>query len=193
MKKRSEVMHGVEFWKKWAKKEAVRLLDVPYHPQSDDSSCGPACLKMIYDFYRVNPRTLPESTHNGTPGKLMVECIKQSGLTPEIAPHRVSDRDLKDVLCLIDDGKPVIMAFGDSSTETGSHYALLVGSSSKELFFHDPFLRPYFPRSRRGFREKWLKEGKWYLGASRPTDPEAATRLVTIGRRAITPHRDEVQ
>ena len=160
-------MHGVEFWKKWAKKEADRLLDVPYHPQADDDSCGPACLRMIYDFYKVNSRILPGSTHNGTSGRLMVECIKQSGLTPEIPPHRMSDRDLKDVLRLIDDGKPVIMAFGDSSSETGSHYAVLVGYSSRELFFHDPFLRPYFPRSRRTFCEKLLKERNWYLSVGR--------------------------
>ena len=170
-------MYGAEFWKKVAKKEAICLLDVPYHPQTDDVSCGPACLKMIYDFYKINSRIFPGPTHNGTPGKLMIECIKQSGLNPGISPHRVSDRDLKDVLRLIDDGNPVIMAFADRSTETGSHYALLVGYSSKELFFHDPFLRPYFPRPRRSFREKWLKEGRWYLGASRPTDPKAAVRL----------------
>lgn len=103
-------MHGVEFWKKWARKEAVRLLDVLYQPQSDDDSCGPACLRMIYDFYKICSRIFPGSTHNGTPGRLMIECITQSGLTPEIPPHRMSDRDLKEVLRLIDDGKPAIMA-----------------------------------------------------------------------------------
>ena len=158
----------MEHWKRWAKKEAVRLLDVPYHPQADDSSCGPACLKMIYDFHKVNTCIFPGSTRNGTPGRLMVQCIERSGLTPEIAPHRVSNRDLKVVLRLIDDGKPVILAFCDSSTETGSHYAVLVGYSSRELFFHDPFLRPYFPRSRRSFPEMWLKESNWYVGASFP-------------------------
>lgn len=163
----SEQMYGIEFWKEQANGDAIRLLDVPYHPQEDDASCGPACLRMVYDFYEVTARSFPESAENGTPGCLMIDCIRQSGLIPELHSHRISDRDLKDVIRLIDDGKPVIMAFCDRSTETGSHYAVLVGYSRQELFFHDPFLRPYFPRSRRTFRKNWLEEGKWYLGVGR--------------------------
>jgi hypothetical protein len=161
-------MHGAEFWKKVAKKEAICFLDVPSHPQLDEASCGQACLRMVYDFYRVRSRKFPQSTHEGTPGRLVVECLKQSALSPETPPHRISDRDLRRVLRLVDEGKPVIMAFGDKSTETCSHYAVLVGYSFKQLFLHDPFLRPYFPRSRRPFLGRWMRESKWYTGVGAP-------------------------
>jgi hypothetical protein len=160
-----------EFWRRQARRDAFKLAELPYIPQADDASCGLACVLMLARYYgvpvlgRLRRYRVPDS---GLSFPALIQLVRDVGLVPVFPPRRRSARRLRHALDLIDAGIPVTMAFGDAGTETTSHYALLVGYSETELFFHDPFLRPFFPRNRRAFIAKWKRENRWFLGVKGP-------------------------
>lgn len=166
-----------EFWRRQARRDAVELVEPPYIPQADDASCGWACVLMLARYYgvpvpgRLRRYRVPDS---GLSFPAVVELVRDVGLVPVLPPRRCSARRLLHALDLIDAGIPVIMAFVDAGTETTSHYALLVGYSETELFFHDPFLRPFFPRNGREFISKWERENRWFLGVKGPPFAQAS-------------------
>ena|SRR3990170_5403969 len=155
------------FWRQQAGRTAIKLLGLPYAPQEDDAGCGPACLQMLTTHYRLPPRSWRlgrRRRYSGTSFPALIRLVRDTGLVPVLPPRRIKARRLGQALALIDQGVPVIMAFADAGTETTSHYAVLVGYSATELFFHDPFLRPFFPRNRRAFIKKWERENRWFVG-----------------------------
>lgn len=163
---------GLKEWRMFSMNEdrISVLLELPYHPQLNDYSCGSACLKMVGEFYHgkshdefITSRLPIPSKDHGLSGSMMFEGLKNLTLDYVKPASRKVNRSIKAVLKFIDLGFPVIMAFGDSTNETSSHYAVLVGYSNKYFYFHDPFLRPYFPRSRRTFTKMWNRENKWYV------------------------------
>lgn len=166
---------GLEHWRNFALKEDPEsiLLNVDYYSQPNDISCGPTCLRIVHEYYYgstlyIEGKLPTPSGVNGVSGSRMFEGLESLGLGIVKPSRRIFSRRIRSILKLIDTSVPVIMAFGDSANDVGSHYAVLVGYSKNNLYFHDPFLRPYFPRSRRTFTKMWEKESRWYVGVLPP-------------------------
>lgn len=160
---------------------------VPYCPQLDEYSCARASLAMVAAYYDILPleecvRKI-QVTDAGLTPKQIAEAGSKLGMKPVMAPHYVKDRTINKLLELVDRHIPVIVDFGDPASECESHSAVLVGYNHTELFFHDPFIRPYFPRARHKFPKMWDRESRGYVYFEMPEWMQEFRSLTKGGKR----------
>ncbi|HYJ34328.1 MAG TPA: C39 family peptidase [Candidatus Binatia bacterium] len=139
----------------------VRLLDVPYVPQSE-RLCGGAALAMVLRYWG-DPRARAEDFaslvlpgENGIRGDSLVAAARARGCP--VFPMQATAADLRDHLAR---GRPVI-ALLDTGTPV-RHYVVLLAATPTGVILHDPAVGPFQTRSAQDFDKAWNAAGRWAL------------------------------
>lgn len=124
------------------------MLAVPHHRQRTVYTCGPACLRMVLDYFD-QPDTeadIAESvgcnSEDGTPPPNMARFLRKRGF---VARSRAG-LTLADIKADIKRGLPCIIAYQAwsgpgvdlSTTDEHGHYALIVGVGRDRVTLCDP-------------------------------------------------------
>jgi ABC-type bacteriocin/lantibiotic exporter with double-glycine peptidase domain len=116
------------------------LVDVPHFMQSDDSTCGPSCLKMVFAYWGVNKSEKEISiacNHTyqlGCQGEDMVEAAKIFGFDAYVKNNSTID-DLKYYLS---QNIPVIVDWFCGDIPEG-HSSVVIGVDEDKVYILDPY------------------------------------------------------
>ena len=145
-------------------------LNIKYHPQQEDYSCGPACLRMIFNHlgkeYSEEKmialcKTMPKT---GTSHEKIIEVLKNE----EIAFFTKTNSSIKQLISLIDKSFPVIVNYYDDESNEG-HYSIVSGYDKKEkkIIMADPYKGNDYEVEWSKFRKLWHNGNntskKWIL------------------------------
>jgi|GEM_PF-1474091 len=141
---------------------SVHIIDVPFHYQTIDYYCGPACLEMVFDYYGEDicqveiaevARTHPYTTYTDelrraahfsnistSSGIEMPENI--TGYTLRQLGYAAFERwsiTMDQLKTLIDKGYPILLLMWYSPLHVSGHYRVAVGYNSTHIILHDPW------------------------------------------------------
>lgn len=131
-------------------------IHLQYHHQHTDFSCGPACLRMMFDHLGVHyseeklialchamPKTGTSHAH------LLAEVEKEK-------LHHIEKTlaEIADLLGFLDQGHPVIVNYLNPTTNNG-HYAIVCGYEGETLLLSDPTNGKDYHISFDEFRSHW--------------------------------------
>jgi ABC-type bacteriocin/lantibiotic exporter with double-glycine peptidase domain len=134
-----------------------KLLNVPHYLQSDDSTCGPASLRMVFAYYGVE---LPENeivqackhTYElGCQGEDMVCAAEQFGFDVYLK----NNSTIGEIEKLINSGVPVIVDWFCGDPPEG-HSSVVIGVSENDLYILDPYSEEMRVVSKYDFRRCWF-------------------------------------
>jgi ABC-type bacteriocin/lantibiotic exporter with double-glycine peptidase domain len=132
-----------------------RLLKVPYYAQMQINTCGPASLKMVFDFFGDN-LTEPElvraakTTKDGTPHFNLINVARRNGFYCYV--HEGAS--FNQIKHFIDIGFPVIINYQEPDTNDG-HYAVVVGYKRNTFILNDPWNGHKFKLLEKDLNERW--------------------------------------
>lgn len=117
------------------------ILKLPYSRQHHDFSCGPACLRMLFDHlgHHYSEDRLMDLCHSvpriGTSHDALADEVRREGLHASVHTHA----RILDILSSIDHGIPLIVNFISPVSGKG-HYAVVKGydKDKKVLILADP-------------------------------------------------------
>jgi parallel beta-helix repeat protein len=141
------------------------IIDIPFHYQTIDYYCGPACLEMVFDYYGEDinqseiadvARTIGEpvystftdelrraahfsntSTSMGDemPGNITGYTLRQLGY----AAFEQWSMTIDQLKTLIDHDFPIILLMWYSPHHVSGHYRVAVGYNNTHIMLHDPW------------------------------------------------------
>lgn len=112
------------------------MLPVKPFAQSPDF-CGPACLKMVLEFYGVKKseaelvKLSGADRLHGATGEELVEAAKKLGFIAELRDNC----ELDDIRHYLEQGTPVIV---DWFSHDDGHYSVVVDMDEENIFLQDP-------------------------------------------------------
>lgn len=149
----------------------MKKLSVPHFKQETEYTCGPASLRMAFQYYGkdVSEKTLADSSDTssteGTLTEKMTDAVRKNGLYA----YEKENASVSELIQLIDKGIPVVLNFMDVPQDSG-HFATLVGYTDTDLIFNDPWNGPDYALPRKGFEDiwhaKWEPKKGWLLAIS---------------------------
>jgi ABC-type bacteriocin/lantibiotic exporter with double-glycine peptidase domain len=167
----------------------VRLLDVPYVPQTE-ALCGGAAIAMVLRYWgepailAEDFATLVEPGGAGIRTDTLVRAIRARGWTA--SPLTGTPSDVRSQLA---QGRPVIALL---QAGAGSfHYVVLVAWANGGVILHDPARAPFRTSAEQAFDDAWAGSGRWALlilpprPGGDPGGPDSAVSNVSA-RDAIT-------
>jgi hypothetical protein len=162
----------------------VRLLDVPFVPQSE-ALCGGASLAMVFRYWG-EPRVLAEEFaplvargEGGISGDSLTAAVTRRGWSA--FPIAAARTDVQDHLAR---GRPLIARI-DAGSKV-AHYVVLLGWANGGVVLHDPAVGPFQVEGEEDFARAWEAAGRWALlvmppqgmaraGAGAAPEPDRAT------------------
>jgi hypothetical protein len=154
--------------------EPVRVLDVPFVPQSE-ALCGGASLAMVLRWWG-EPQVQAEEFSSlvtrgegaaagasGIRGDSLVAAVERRGWSA--FPIEATRADVRDHLAR---GRPLI-----ARIDTGSkvaHYVVLLGWTTGGVVYHDPAVAPFQVETEQEFARSWSAAGRWALLVLPPRD-----------------------
>jgi len=141
--------------------EAVRLLDVPYVPQSE-ALCGGAAIAMVLRYWgepavlAEDFATLVEPGGAGIRADALVEAVRARGWTalPVTGTPAVVQEHLAR-------GRPVVTLL---EVSTGAHhYVVLTAWANGGVILHDPAVAPFRAVGEQAFDAAWAGAGRWAI------------------------------
>jgi hypothetical protein len=169
--------------------ETVRLLDVPFVPQSE-ALCGGAAVAMVLRYWgeagvlAEDFASLVEPGGAGIRGDSLIGAVRARGWSAHAmtgTPAVVQDQ--------LAQGRPVVALI-----QTGSgayHYVVVVAWANGGVILHDPAVAPFRTSGERAFDDVWARSGRWALlilpseGTHVTARPES-TRTSTVAGIALT-------
>lgn len=149
----------------------MKKLNVPYHGQEREYTCGPASLRMVFSYFdtlyneQQLTRRAKTSKHRGTTRKRMVTAARKAGYWV----YEQSDSTLQVVKWFINNEMPVIVNYIEPDEDEG-HYTVVTGYDAKGLFLHDPWNGKDFHLARRAFIDRWRgsseKQDRWLMSVN---------------------------
>jgi len=137
--------------------QPIKILDVPHYLQSDDSTCGPASLRMVFAFYDyfISEKDIAEvCSHTyelGCQGEDMVCAAESLGFKVYLK----NNSTIEEVCKLIDAGVPVIVDWFCGDVPEG-HSSVVIGYSENKLFILDPYLEEMRVVTKKDFTRCWF-------------------------------------
>jgi hypothetical protein len=166
----------------------VRLLDVPYVPQSE-ALCGGAAAAMVMrywnepDVYAERFAHLVDPAAGGIRGEDLLRALREQGWR---ANAFRGDRAI--VAEHLSDGRPVIALIEDRPGLF--HYVVVIGWSAGRVIAHDPARAPFRLYRQDAFNDAWSKSDFWTLlavpdrnGSSGADDLGVAPSVPTLPAR----------
>jgi len=135
----------------------TKILKVPHYLQSDDSTCGPASLRMVFAYYgkfysEEDIREICDHTYElGCKSEDMVCAAETIGFKVYLKNNSTID----EVIRLIDANVPVIVDWFCGDPPEG-HSSVVVGYNDNNLFILDPYLEEMRVVSKYDFRRCWF-------------------------------------
>jgi len=135
----------------------TKILKVPHYLQTDDSTCGPASLRMVFAFYgkvfsEEDIKEICNHTYElGCKSEDMVCAAEALGFKVYLKNNSTID----EVIRLIDANVPVIVDWFCGDPPEG-HSSVVIGYNDNNLFILDPYLEEMRIVSKYDFRRCWF-------------------------------------
>ena len=137
-------------------------LNIPYHKQEKNTTCGVACLRMVMAFYgkEVSEFELAEACETGWLGNTCGELVRgvgEFGFAAEEVDHVTPEY----LLSQIENNCPLI-AFIDPAVLYGGiegfgHFVIITGIEGDKIYYNDPDLDRDLVRDVSDFAKAWKK------------------------------------
>lgn len=133
------------------------LLPVPHYLQSDDSTCGPASLRMVMAFYglEISEEDLAIACGHtyelGCRSEDMACAAKAMGFDV----HLKNNSTIEELSRLVNAGAPVIVDWFCGDPPEG-HSSVVIGVSDTDIYILDPFLEEMRVVAKEDFRRCWF-------------------------------------
>lgn len=134
-----------------------KILDVPHYLQSDDSTCGPASLRMIFAYYgkfydEASIAQICDHTYEmGCKSEDMVCAAETLGFNVFLKNNSTID----EIISYIDSEIPVVVDWFCGDPPEG-HSSVVIGYDDKNLFILDPFLEEMRVVNKVDFTRCWF-------------------------------------
>ncbi len=144
------------------------LKHLRFFRQHKDYTCGPASLKMAFDFFGIHKKetTLSKeaNTHkNGTAHKDLVRTARRNGFYCHVHENSC----INEIRYFIERDLPVIINYREPSSEEG-HYSVVVGHNKHKIILDDPWNGKRFTLNVNKFLKRWDKKyHKWIVVLSK--------------------------
>ncbi|MEM3113400.1 MAG: cysteine peptidase family C39 domain-containing protein [Candidatus Pacearchaeota archaeon] len=149
------------------------MLKLKYYSQDRTYTCGPTCLKMVFEFFGKKIREgklvkLTKTKKSGTSHRNMIKVSRRHGFYCYV--H--NDASLNQVRHFIDLKLPVIVNFTEPDGNEG-HYAVVIGYKHGKIIMNDPWNGKNFKMNSSEFKRRWYdyhkhhKYTNWLLVLSR--------------------------
>jgi len=141
--------------------ERVRLLDVPFVPQTE-ALCGGAAVAMVLRYWGERDVLAEDFAALVRPG--------EAGIRTEVLVEAVRARGwralpLNGTLSVVDSqlaaGRPLIALL--QAGRGSFHYVVLVAYANGGIITHDPAIAPFRVSRAEGFDDAWARSGRWAL------------------------------
>lgn len=160
------------------------MLPVPFYKQETDFSCGPAVLRMIFEYFGKNYSeqyliaSLAASANDGTRHGKLLDTVRRHGFYALVS----EGASLGDARQFVEDKKiPVIVNFIDPQDKEG-HYAVVVGMNNSHIFLNDPERGEKYSMDVRNFEAAWkngFEDGeRWMMAVSDIPFPDRKNDLL---------------
>ena len=144
------------------------MINIPYYEQKTDYTCGPACLKMVFEHLgqKTTKRELAAfmntTSEAGTHTDEMPRAARAHGLSA-FTKKGASVEDIKD---FIRRGIPVIVDYVEPEAED-RHFAVAIGFDDETLVLNDPWHGEGFRLQIGEFERRWAdlrnRYQKWFM------------------------------
>lgn len=143
------------------------MLDVPYHRQNREYTCGPACLRMALAYYgheadEVTLTMLCNTTVLGTRVRDLIGAAQQLGFEGEYA----FGQDFAAITEAMSRDTPVIVTVDAGMLHQRpdwagyKHMVVVVGADQNSVTYHDPQIGPSLVSATTVFLEAWTAKEK---------------------------------
>lgn len=148
----------------------MKKIDVPYHGQKKEYTCGPASLRMVFSYFdslqdeKKLARQAKTSRRKGTSRKQMVLTARKAGYWV----YEQTGAGINVLKWCINHELPAIVNYIEPADDEG-HYAVVVGYDPKGVLLHDPYPSngQNFHLARRTFLARWHgkseKSERWVM------------------------------
>jgi len=147
-------------------------INLKYYRQTKDYSCGPACLKMIFEYFG---KKYPEqklinlcqaNKKYGTSHKNLLRAIKKE----KLKSHSKNKGCLQDLIDCLNSHYLTIINYLEPSSNTG-HYAIVIKYNKKNLILADPLNGNNFIIPWRELNKRWYNNNKtskgWFVAVKK--------------------------
>src|SRR3989344_3374623 len=133
-------------------------LKIPYFRQPTDTTCGPACTRIVLSYYGIKDSDSylekeEKTNKRGTKHSLLIKAIKRAGCRT----IQVTDSSLSKLKKYLNMQFPVIINYLEPKTNE-SHYAVAKGSNKKGIFLADPYIGNNFFITNSSLLSRWHNE-----------------------------------
>jgi ATP-binding cassette subfamily B protein len=137
-------------------------LNIPYYKQRKNTTCGVACVRMVFKFYgkEVSEFELEEACETGWLGNTsseLVTCIEGFGFMSEEV-ERINVQFLKKE---IEKNRPLIALIDPAVLYGGlegfGHFVVITGIVNDKIYYNDPDLDRDLARDIKDFFKAWEK------------------------------------
>ncbi len=137
-------------------------LNVPYYKQGKNTTCGVACVRMVFKFYgkEVSEFELEEACETGWLGNTcseLVACIEGFGFMSE----EVEKINVQFIKKAIEKNRPLIALIDPAVLYGGlegfGHFVVITGIVNDKIYYNDPDIDKDLARDIKDFFKAWEK------------------------------------
>lgn len=130
-------------------------LKIPFYRQSNEFTCGPASLQMIFSFLgkfkkQDNLTRVLHTTKTGTCHSSLIEEARGE----DFFCYVNNNSTIHEIRHFINLGLPVVVNYNEPSTNDG-HYAVVVGYDRNKIILNDPWNGKNFKMHENEFILRW--------------------------------------
>ena len=133
----------------------MKLLKIPFFHQKKNYTCGPASLKMVFDFFGMKFKEediarKAKTDKTGTKHDSLINVARKNGFYCYVHENG----SINQIGHFIDIDLPVIVDYTEPSDGEG-HYAVIIGYDKNKFILNDPWNGKKFHLSFNEFKKRW--------------------------------------
>lgn len=147
-------------------------MNIPYYKQKTDYTCGPACLKMVFEYLgeKTTKRELAAILNTTPEAGTHTDEMSRVARAHGFAAFEKRDASLEDIKDFISRDHPVIVDFIEPGEEE-RHFSVIVGFDENNFIFNDPWHGEGFTMPIDEFEKRWAspenRYPKWLMVVSK--------------------------
>lgn len=132
------------------------MIKIPFFHQETGYTCGPASMKMVFDFFGLKisekelKKKLKSNKEVGTNHEYLIKTAVKNGFYCYVHKNATINQ-IKDFL---DEGLPVIVHYMEPSSDE-EHYSVIVEIKGRKIIMNDPWNGKRFKLSEKDFTGRW--------------------------------------
>ena len=134
---------------------------VPHKTQTNTYNCGPTCLEMLLEFYKI-PYEHDEidalcdtAPKRGTDNEKLAQAAESLGASVVVKENAL----LEDIVKIIESGHPVLVNYFNCKSNVG-HFGVVKGVEENALLLADPKNGDDYPLTFDHFQQHWHNHTK---------------------------------